>query len=80
MSKTDTIARMHRDRTLHRILPDGTEQPMQPPEPLAPMTDEAVHAARSVTLTRNRSPTREWPTRAASPAPKRCTLVAREPR
>ena len=45
MSKTDTIVKMHRDGTLHRVLPDGTETPMPAPLPLAPMTDEEVHAA-----------------------------------
>jgi putative transcriptional regulator len=36
---------MHRDGTMRRLLPDGTEQMMPSPEPLAPMTDEQIHAA-----------------------------------
>lgn len=45
MSKTDTIVRMHRDGTLHRVMPDGTEVPIPTPGPLAPMTEAEVHAA-----------------------------------
>jgi putative transcriptional regulator len=45
MSKTDIIVRMHRDGTLHRVMPDGTEMPMPDPGPLAPMTPEEVEAA-----------------------------------
>jgi putative transcriptional regulator len=45
MSKTDTIVRMHRDGTLHRVMPDSTEVPMPAPGPLAPMTEAEVHAA-----------------------------------
>ncbi len=45
MNKTDTIVRMHRDGTLHRVMPDGTEVPMPAPGPLAPMTEAEVHAA-----------------------------------
>jgi putative transcriptional regulator len=45
MSKTDTIVKMHRDGTLHRVMPDGTELPMPAPPPLAPMTEEEVSAA-----------------------------------
>ena len=45
MSKTDTIVRMHSDGTLHRVMPDGTEVPLQDPGPLPPMTEEEVHAA-----------------------------------
>ncbi len=45
MSKTDTIVRMRRDGTLHRVLPDGAEIPMPDPGPLAPMTEEEVSAA-----------------------------------
>jgi putative transcriptional regulator len=45
MSKTDIIVRMHRDGTLHRVMPDGTEVPMPDPGPLAPMTPEEVGAA-----------------------------------
>ena len=45
MSKTTTIVKMHRDGTLHRVLPDGTEQPMPARPPMRPMTDEEVHAA-----------------------------------
>jgi putative transcriptional regulator len=36
---------MHRDGTLHRVMPDGTEVPMPDPGPLAPMTEEEVSAA-----------------------------------
>ena len=39
MSNTDTIVRMHRDGTLHRVMPDGTEVPMPDPGPLAPQTE-----------------------------------------
>jgi putative transcriptional regulator len=45
MSKTDTIVRIHRDGTMHRVTPDGSESPMPPPGPLAPMTEDAVHVA-----------------------------------
>jgi putative transcriptional regulator len=45
MSKTDTIVRMHSDGSLHRVRPDGSEEPMPAPGPLRPMTDEEVHAA-----------------------------------
>lgn len=45
MSKMDTIVRMHRDGTLHRVMPDGTEVPMPALGPLAPMTEAEVHAA-----------------------------------
>jgi DNA-binding transcriptional regulator YiaG len=45
MRKTDIIVRLHRDGTLHRVLPDGTEVPMPDPGPLAPMTPEEVEAA-----------------------------------
>lgn len=45
MSKTDTIVRMHRNGTLHRVMPDGTEVPMPAPPPLAPMTEAEIHAA-----------------------------------
>lgn len=45
MSKTDTIVRMHRDGTLHRVMPDGTEVSMPAPGPLASMTEAEVHAA-----------------------------------
>jgi putative transcriptional regulator len=45
MSKTTTTARMHRDGTLHRVLPDGSEEPMSLPLPMRPMTDEEVQAA-----------------------------------
>jgi putative transcriptional regulator len=45
MSKTDTIVRMRRDGTLHRVLHDGAEIPMPDPGPLAPMTEEEVSAA-----------------------------------
>ena len=45
MSKTDTIVRMHRNGTLHRVMPDGAEVPMPAPPPLVPMTEAEVHAA-----------------------------------
>ena len=45
MSSTDIIARMHRDGTLYRVMPDGTEVPMPAPTPLAPMTEAEIHAA-----------------------------------
>jgi putative transcriptional regulator len=45
MSKTDTIVRMRRDGSLHRVMPDGTEVPMPDPGPLAPMTEEEISAA-----------------------------------
>ena len=45
MSKMDTIVRMHRDGTLHRVMPDGSEVPMPAPAPLPPMTEAEVHAA-----------------------------------
>ena len=45
MSKTDTIVRMHRDGTFHRVMPDGTEVPVPDPGPLAPMTEEEISEA-----------------------------------
>jgi len=45
MNNTDIIVRMHRDGTLHRMMPDGTEVPMPAPAPLAPMSEAEVHAA-----------------------------------
>lgn len=45
MSKTNTIVRMHRDGTLHRVMPDGSEVPMPPPGSLPPMTEAEIHAA-----------------------------------
>ena len=42
MSKTNTIVRMHRDGTLHRVMPDGTEVPVPDPGPLVPMTEEEI--------------------------------------
>jgi putative transcriptional regulator len=45
MSKMDTIVKMHRDGTVHRVMPDGTEVPMPAPGPLAPRTESEVHAA-----------------------------------
>jgi putative transcriptional regulator len=45
MSKTNTIVRMHRDSTFHRVMPDGTEVPMPDPGPLAPMTEEEISEA-----------------------------------
>ena len=45
MSNTDTIVRMHRDGTLHRVMPDGTEVPMPDPGPLAPQMEAEIHAA-----------------------------------
>ncbi len=66
MSKTDIIVRMHRDGTLHRVLPDGSEQPMPPPGSLAPMTEAEVAAAaaadpeaRAKTLRRSLGMTQE---------------------
>jgi putative transcriptional regulator len=44
MSKTDTIARMHRDGIVVEVLPDGTERPF-PHTPMRSMTDEEVQAA-----------------------------------
>ena len=44
MSKTDTIARMHRDGTVLEVLPDGTERPF-PDTPMRPMTEAKVAAA-----------------------------------
>ena len=45
MSKIDTIVRIHRDGTLHRAMPDSTEVRMPAPGPLAPRTEDEVHAA-----------------------------------
>ena len=45
MSKTDTIVRMHRDGTLHRMMPDDTEVPVPDPGPLAPMTEKEISEA-----------------------------------
>jgi putative transcriptional regulator len=45
MSKTNTTVRMHRNGTLHQVMPDGSERAMPPPGRLAPMTDAEVHAA-----------------------------------
>ncbi len=45
MRKTTTIARMHRDGTLHRVLPDGTERPLPPSPPMRRMTEAEVEAA-----------------------------------
>ena len=45
MSNTDTIVRMHRDGTLHRVMPDGTEVPMPDPGPVVPGTEAEIHAA-----------------------------------
>jgi len=36
---------MHRDGTLHRVMPDGTEVPMPDPGRLAPRTEAEIHAA-----------------------------------
>ena len=47
MSKTDTIARMHRDGTVAEVLPDGTERPF-PDTPMRPMTEEEFQPARKV--------------------------------
>jgi putative transcriptional regulator len=44
MSKTDTIARMHRDGTVAEVLPDGTERTF-PDTPMRPMTEAEVAAA-----------------------------------
>ena len=45
MNKTDTIVRMHRDGTLHRVTPDGGKEPIPDPGPVAPMSEAEVHAA-----------------------------------
>jgi len=45
MSKTDIVVRVHRDGTLHRVMPDGTEVPMPDPGPIPPMTEAEIHAA-----------------------------------
>ncbi|HEY2621043.1 MAG TPA: hypothetical protein VGI78_27140 [Acetobacteraceae bacterium] len=45
MSRTDTTVEIHRDGTMHRVMPDGSEVPMPAPGPLAPMTEAEVHAA-----------------------------------
>ena len=45
MSKTDTIVRMHRDGTLHRVMPNGAEVPMPAPGPLAPMSEAEISVA-----------------------------------
>jgi putative transcriptional regulator len=45
VSKTDTIVRMHRDGTLRRVMPDGTEVPVPDPGPLVPMTEEEISEA-----------------------------------
>jgi putative transcriptional regulator len=44
MSKTDTIARMHRDGTVAEVLPDGTERAF-PDTPMRPMTEAEIEAA-----------------------------------
>jgi putative transcriptional regulator len=44
MSKTSTFARMHRDGSLVRTNPDGTEEWI-PAEPLAPMSAADIEAA-----------------------------------
>ena len=45
MNKTDTIVKMHRDGTLHRVMPDGSEVPTPAPGPVVPMTEAEIHAA-----------------------------------
>jgi putative transcriptional regulator len=45
MSKTNTIVRMRRDGSLHRVMPDGGDVPMPVPDPRPPMTEAEVHAA-----------------------------------
>ena len=45
MNKTDTIVKMHRDGTLHRVMPDGSEVPMPAPGPVVPMTEAEINAA-----------------------------------
>lgn len=45
MSNSNITVRLHRDGTLHRVLADGTEEPVPPPEPIVPMTDDEIHAA-----------------------------------
>ncbi len=42
---SDIIVRMHRDGTLHRVMPDGTEVPMPAPGPVVPRTEAEIHAA-----------------------------------
>jgi putative transcriptional regulator len=44
MSKSTTIARIHRDGTITKVLPDGTDQPF-PDTPVRPMSEEAAEAA-----------------------------------
>lgn len=44
MGKTTTTARMHRDGSLRRTLPNGTEQPI-PLSPIRPVTDAEITAA-----------------------------------
>jgi putative transcriptional regulator len=44
MSRTTTVARMHRDGTVVEVLDDGTERPF-PDTPMRPMTEAEVHAA-----------------------------------
>ena len=45
MNKMDTIVRMHRDGTLHRVMPDGSEVAMSEPGPVPHMTEAEIHAA-----------------------------------
>lgn len=41
----DTIVKMRRDGTLHRLMPDGSEVLLPNPGPLPEMTEAEVHAA-----------------------------------
>jgi putative transcriptional regulator len=41
----DTIARMRRDVSLHRLMPDGSDMQLQNPSPLPAITDAEVHVA-----------------------------------
>lgn len=45
MSKTTTIVRMHPDGTMHRVRPDGREEPMSPPLPPRPMKEAEIEAS-----------------------------------
>ena len=44
-SGQSTKLQVHRDGTLHRVMPDGTEVPMPDPGPLAPRTEAEIHEA-----------------------------------
>jgi len=53
MSKTTTIARMHRDGTLSRVLPGRRGMPLPIPA-LVPMAPEAVRKRHVAIRTRDR--------------------------